>query len=140
MHSMIIPGVMHEMEEEMLRSFHSVSLLLSSLPAPLSPISVSEYTHGRQCMRVRTCIQSKPSIRVYAGMAETDSKLQTHCSSRQVRSHLGQQNAGGQVGAGGGRGRGRRLVPSLCESFKFASASLVLLLMPAHGWSLCQRV
>ena len=137
---MIIPGVMHEMEEEMLRSFHSVSLLLSSLSPPLSPISVSECTHGRQCMRVRTCIQSKPSIRVYAGMAETDSKLQTHCSSRQVRSHLGQQNAGGQVGAGGGRGRGRRLVPSLCESFKFASASLVLLLMPAHGWSLCQRV
>ena len=55
---MIIPGVMHEMEEEMLRSFHSVSLLLSSLSPPLSPISVSEYTYRRQCMRVRTCFQS----------------------------------------------------------------------------------
>ena len=56
---MIIPGVMHEMEEEMLRSFHSVSLLVSS-PLPLPPISVSEYKYGRECTRVHTCIQSKP--------------------------------------------------------------------------------
>ena len=69
---MIIPGVMHEMEEEMLRSFHSVSLLLSSSPPPSLPfLSRSARMDASACVSVRVFNQSHQYVCMLAWPRQT---------------------------------------------------------------------